>query len=202
MVAQVQRPAPNFSAPGVNGGEIVANITLSDFRGKYVVFFWYPMDFTFVCPTEIIAFNDRLEEFRKLDCEVIAASGDSEYTHRAWIKTPRDQGGLGPDTILPIVADKTRRIATDYGIYLDQQGVSLRGLFIIDKNGIIRHITINDLPVGRSVDETLRLVEAFQFTDMHGEVCPANWKKGDHTLAPDVEKSKPFFKKTASKHQK
>ena len=100
------------------------------------------------------------------------------------------------------MADKTRRIATDYGIYLDQQGVSLRGLFIIDKNGIIRHITINDLPVGRSVDETLRLVEAFQFTDMHGEVCPANWKKGDHTLAPDVEKSKPFFKKTASKHQK
>ncbi|KAI8366882.1 peroxiredoxin 1 [Blakeslea trispora] len=188
MVAQVQRPAPNFSLPGVINGEIVTNITLSNYRGRYVVFFWYPMDFTFVCPTEIIAFNDAIEKFNKLGCDVIAASGDSEFTHRAWINTPRNQGGLGRETTLPILADKTRRVASDYGIYLDQKGIALRGLFIIDRDGILRHITVNDLPVGRSVDEVLRLVEAFDFTDKNAEVCPANWKKGEQTIKPYAAK--------------
>ncbi|OAD06843.1 hypothetical protein MUCCIDRAFT_186509 [Mucor lusitanicus CBS 277.49] len=192
MVAQVQKLAPEFDAPGVIDGQIVEHIKLSDYRGKYVVLFWYPMDFTFVCPTEIIAFNDAYEEFQSLDCQLIAASCDSEYVHHAWINLPRTSGGLGKETKIPIVSDKTKAIAQSYGIYLEQ-GISLRGLFIIDPKGVVRQITINDLPVGRSITETIRLVEAFQFTDKHGEVCPANWNKGSKTIIPDVEKAKAYF---------
>lgn len=162
--------------------------------GKYVVFFFYPLDFTFVCPTEIIAFSDAAEEFRKIDCEVIAASVDSHYSHFAWCNTPRKQGGLGPMKI-PLVSDTRRIISTDYGVLKEDEGIAYRGLFIIDNNGILRQITINDLPVGRSVEETLRLVQAFQFTDKHGEVCPAGWKPGSDTIKPDVQKSKDFFSK-------
>ncbi|CAO3606739.1 unnamed protein product [Mucor hiemalis] len=192
VVAQVQRPAPHFIAPAVVDGEI-RDIDLADYLGKYVVLFWYPMDFTFVCPTEIIAFNDAIDEFKSLDCEVIAASCDSEYSHLAWIDTARERGGLGNETRIPIISDKTKHIAKDYGVYLEDAGISLRGLFIIDTKGIVRQITINDLPVGRSVPETIRLVEAFQFTDKHGEVCPANWIKGSKTIVPDVEKAKKYF---------
>ncbi|CEP08456.1 hypothetical protein [Parasitella parasitica] len=193
VVAQVQKPAPDFDAPGVVNGEIVDHIRLSNYRGKYVVLIWYPLDFTFVCPTEIIAFNDAYEEFKSLDCELIAASCDSEYAHHAWISTPRHEGGLGKKTKIPIIADKTKSIAKSYGVYLENDGISLRGLFIIDPNGVVRQITINDLPVGRSVPETIRLVEAFQFTDKHGEVCPANWNKGSKTIIPDVHKAKAYF---------
>ncbi|KAI8967630.1 thioredoxin peroxidase [Mycotypha africana] len=192
-IAQVQKLAPSFDLPGVVDGEIVESIKLSDYKGKYVVLLWYPMDFTFVCPTEIIAFNDALDEFRALECEVIAASCDSEYVHHAWIDRARQQGGLGKETRLPIMADKPRQVAKEYGVYLDRAGIALRGLFIIDRRGILRQITINDLPVGRSVQETLRLVEAFQFTDQHGEVCPANWIRGEKTIIPDVEKAKAYF---------
>ncbi|GAN03199.1 peroxiredoxin-1-like [Mucor ambiguus] len=192
VVAQVQKPAPEFDAPGVIDGQIVEHIKLSDYRGKYVVLFWYPMDFTFVCPTEIIAFNDAYEEFQSLDCQLIAASCDSEYAHHAWINLPRESGGLGEQTKIPIISDKTKAIAKSYGVYLEQ-GISLRGLFIIDPKGIVRQITINDLSVGRSTTETIRLVEAFQFTDKHGEVCPANWNKGSKTIIPDVEKAKAYF---------
>ncbi|KAI8079045.1 thiol peroxiredoxin [Gilbertella persicaria] len=193
MVAQVQKQAPKFKASGIRNGEIVDDISLDDYKGKYVILFWYPMDFTFVCPTEIIAFNDAIEEFKSLDCQLMAASCDSEFVHHAWIKTPRQQGGLGVETHIPIIADTTHSIAKDYGVYLEDVGVSLRGLFIIDTKGIIRQITINDLPVGRSVTETIRLVEAFQFTDKHGEVCPANWNKGGKTIIPDKEKAKAYF---------
>ncbi|KAL7320278.1 cTPxI [Mucor circinelloides] len=193
VVAQVQKLAPDFDAPGVMNGQIVEHIKLSDYRGKYVVLFWYPLDFTFVCPTEIIAFNDAYEEFQSLDCQLIAASCDSEYAHHAWVSLPRQSGGLGEQTKIPIISDKTKAIAKSYGVYLSEEGVSLRGLFIIDPKGIVRQITMNDLQVGRSVTEIIRLVEAFQFTDKHGEVCPANWNKGSKTIIPDVEKAKAYF---------
>ncbi|KAF6028124.1 Jafrac1 [Bugula neritina] len=167
---------------------------LSDYKGKYVVFFFYPLDFTFVCPTEIIAFSDRAEEFRAINCEVIACSTDSEFSHLAWINTPRKQGGLGNMNI-PLLADKTCEIAKKYGVYKEDEGVAFRGLFIIDGKGNLRQMTINDLPVGRSVDETLRLVQAFQFTDKHGEVCPAGWRPGKDTIKPDPKGSKSFFQK-------
>ncbi|KAG0746968.1 hypothetical protein G6F57_006668 [Rhizopus arrhizus] len=190
-IARVQKPAPSFTAPAVVGDEF-KDISLKDYFGKYLVFFWYPMDFTFVCPTEIIAFSDRIEEFQNLGCNVVAASCDSEYAHLAWSKTERQKGGLGSVKI-PILADKTKEIAKMYGVYIEEQGISLRGLFIIDPKGTVRQITINDLPVGRSVDETLRLVEAFKYTDENGEVCPANWKKGDKTIKPDVSASEEYF---------
>ncbi|RVE61529.1 hypothetical protein OJAV_G00171620 [Oryzias javanicus] len=170
------------------------DLKLSDYRGKYVVFFFYPLDFTFVCPTEIIAFSDAADDFRKIGCEVIAASVDSHFSHFAWTNTPRKQGGLGTMKI-PLVSDTRRTISTDYGVLKEDEGIAYRGLFIIDDKGVLRQITINDLPVGRSVEETLRLVQAFQFTDKHGEVCPAGWKPGSDTIKPDVQKSKDFFSK-------
>ncbi|KAI9273590.1 thioredoxin-like protein [Sporodiniella umbellata] len=191
MVAQVQKQAPAFTAPAVAEG-IFKDISLSDYKGQYVVFFWYPMDFTFVCPTEILAFSDRIEEFKALNTAVIGASTDSEFSHLAWINTPRKQGGLGEMNI-PLLADKTKLIAKSYGVLIEGEGIALRGLFIIDPKGIVRQITINDLPVGRSVDEVLRLVEAFQFTDQHGEVCPANWTAGGKTIKPSVKDSKEYF---------
>lgn len=156
-------------------------ISLSDYLGKYVVFFFYPLDFTFVCPTEILAFSDRIEEFRKINTEVIACSVDSHFTHLAWINTPRKEGGLG-NIKIPLLSDLSHKISKEYGVYLDNLGHTLRGLFIIDDKGVLRQITMNDLPVGRSVDETLRLVQAFQYTDRHGEVCPAGWKPGADTV--------------------
>ncbi|KAI9309363.1 thioredoxin-like protein [Cunninghamella echinulata] len=191
MVAQVQKQAPEFTGPAVVNGEF-KDISLSDYKGKYVVFFWYPMDFTFVCPTEILAFSDRIKDFEAIDTVVIGASCDSEFSHLAWINTPRKQGGLG-EMNFPLLADKTKAIAKDYGVLIEEEGITLRGLFIIDPQGKVRQITINDLPVGRSVDEVLRLVQAFKFTDEHGEVCPANWTAGEKTIKPSVEASKEYF---------
>ena len=159
---------------------------LSDFKGKYLVLFFYPQDFTFVCPTEIIAFSSRVEEFRKIGCEVVGISTDSYNCHRAWMRTPRADGGLGQIDI-PLLADPTHAISKAYQVYKEGDGVAFRGLFIIDGKGILRQMTINDLPVGRDVDETLRLIQAFQFTDEHGEVCPANWKPGKKTMKPNHE---------------
>eukprot|EP00775_Hariotina_reticulata_P012210 gene12210-12347_t len=189
--AFVGQMAPDFEAPAVIDGEI-RNISLSDYRGKYVVLFWYPKDFTFVCPTEIIAFSDRFKEFDAINCQVIAASTDTEECHLAWIKTPRNRGGLGYMQI-PIVADTTKVIASRYGVLLEKAGIALRGLFIINPEGIIQQITINDLPIGRSVDETLRLVQAIQFHAKYGEVCPANWKPGDKTIVADPDRSLEYF---------
>ncbi|XP_015271321.1 PREDICTED: peroxiredoxin-2 [Gekko japonicus] len=191
--AHIGKPAPNFSATAVVDGAF-KEIKLSDYKGKYLVFFFYPLDFTFVCPTEITTFSDRVEEFRKINCEVIAASVDSQFTHLAWINTPRKEGGLGP-TSIPLVADINHSIAQDYGVLKKDSGIAYRGLFIIDDKGIVRQITVNDLPVGRSVDETLRLVQAFQFTDQHGEVCPAGWQPGGDTIKPTVKDSKEYFAK-------
>eukprot|EP00047_Mylnosiga_fluctuans_P004837 m.236844 g.236844 ORF g.236844 m.236844 type:complete len:232 (-) comp13043_c0_seq1:31-726(-) len=191
--ARIQAPAPDFSAPAVVNGNI-QEVKLSNFKGKYVVLLFYPLDFTFVCPTEIIAFNDRLKEFHAINAEVIGLSVDSVYTHLAWVKTPRDEGGLG-DIQLPLVSDLTHKISRDYGVLLEDFGHTLRGLFIIDTKGILRQITLNDLPVGRSVDETLRLIQAFQFTDTNGEVCPAGWTPGAMTINPDPQGKLDYFRK-------
>uniref|UniRef100_A0ACB8EJB7 Peroxiredoxin-2 n=1 Tax=Sphaerodactylus townsendi TaxID=933632 RepID=A0ACB8EJB7_9SAUR len=191
--AHIGKPAPDFTATAVVNGAF-KELKLSDYKGKYLVFFFYPLDFTFVCPTEITTFSDRVEEFRKINCEVVAASVDSHFTHLAWISTPRKEGGLGP-TGIPLVADINHSIAKDYGVLKEDDGIAYRGLFIIDDKGIVRQITVNDLPVGRSVDETLRLVQAFQFTDQHGEVCPAGWQPGGDTIKPTVKDSKEYFAK-------
>ncbi|XP_047001396.1 peroxiredoxin-4 [Schistocerca americana] len=191
--AVISKPAPEWEGTAVINGEFKA-LKLSDFKGKYLVFFFYPLDFTFVCPTEILAFNDNIEEFRKLNAEVVACSVDSPYTHLAWMNLPRKEGGLGKLKI-PLLSDLTHKIARDYGVYLEDLGHALRGLFIIDPKGILRQITMNDLPVGRSVEEALRLVQAFQYTDKHGEVCPAGWKPGGDTIVPDPVQKAKFFNK-------
>ncbi|KAK9767164.1 peroxiredoxin [Basidiobolus ranarum] len=193
MTVQIQKAAPSFKATAYYDGEF-KTISLEDFKGKYLVLFFYPLDFTFVCPTEIIAFNDRVKEFEALDCAVVACSVDSEFSHLAWVNTPRKEGGLG-NMEIPILSDITKKISRDYGVLLEDAGVALRGLFIIDPKQNVRIMQVNDLPIGRSVDETLRLLEALQFTDIHGEVCPANWQKGADTIKPDVSGSKDFFSK-------
>lgn len=187
----IQAEAPAFTQLALFPDKEFRNLSLSDYRGKWVVFFWYPLDFTFVCPTEIIAFSDRSSEFDAINTQVIAASCDSEFSHLAWVNTPRSAGGLGHMKI-PILADFSKAVANQYGVLLPG-GVPLRALFIISPTGILRQITVNDLPVGRNVDEILRLVKAFQFTDEHGEVCPANWHPGDITMQADPQKSQAYF---------
>lgn len=190
---RLTKPAPEFKGQAVVDGEF-KDISLSNYKGKYLVLFFYPLDFTFVCPTEIIAFSDRVEEFHAINCEVVACSTDSVFSHLAWTNTPRKQGGLG-NMKIPLLADKTMEISRAYGVLKEDDGISFRGLFIIDDKGNLRQITMNDLPVGRSVDETLRLVQAFQFTDKHGEVCPAGWKPGADTIRPNVKDSQKYFQK-------
>ncbi|XP_026323215.1 peroxiredoxin-2-like [Hyposmocoma kahamanoa] len=191
---RIQKPAPDFSATAVVNGEF-NQLKLSDFNGKYVVLLFYPLDFTFVCPTELIAFSERASDFANIGCQVIGVSTDSEFSHLAWVNTPRKDGGLGKIEI-PLLADYKKKISQDYDVLLDE-GFALRGLFVIDGKGILRHMSINDLPVGRSVDETLRLVKAFQFADKHGEVCPANWNPEHNadTIKPNPKESKEYFRK-------
>jgi len=191
LAAMVTQQAPTFKATAVVNGKF-EEISSSQFEGKYLVLFFYPLDFTFVCPTEIIEFSDRVEEFQKLNTAVVGASVDSHFSHLAWINTPRKKGGLG-EMKIPLMADLNKSIAKDYGVLLEDAGIALRGLFIIDGSGKLRYSGINDLPVGRSVDEVLRLVEAFQFTDKHGEVCPASWQPGSKTIKPGVDESKEYF---------
>lgn len=193
-VARVLKPAPYFAGTAVVAGQF-KEIRLQDFAGKYLVLFFYPLDFTFVCPTELIAFSDRLDEFTKAGAAVVGVSTDSHFSHLAWINTPRKDGGLG-GLRYPLLSDYKKCISADYGVLYEEKGIALRGLFIISPNGIVRQVTINDIPVGRSVDETLRLVRAFQFTDTHGEVCPANWQPDGDTIKPDVEGAKEYFKKS------
>eukprot|EP01062_Namystynia_karyoxenos_P079165 TRINITY_DN829_c0_g2_i2.p1 TRINITY_DN829_c0_g2~~TRINITY_DN829_c0_g2_i2.p1 ORF type:complete len:232 (+),score=109.57 TRINITY_DN829_c0_g2_i2:91-696(+) len=194
--AIVQHPAPHFKAEALMPDGSFKEISLSDYKGKYLVLFFYPLDFTFVCPTEITAFSDRFADFQKLNCEVVACSVDSKFSHLAWTKQDRKQGGLGKMNI-PILADITKQVAADYGALIcdgGAQGVALRALYIIDKEGTLRQVTINDLPVGRSVDEVLRLVEAFQYSDEHaGQVVPCDWKPGGKTMAADPAGSLDFF---------
>ncbi len=182
--AIVQSEAPDFKAQAVMEDGSVKEIKLSDYRGKYVVLFFYPLDFTFVCPTEILAISDRIEEFEARNTQVIGVSVDSHFSHIAWRNTPRKKGGIG-EVGYPLVSDLDKSICRNYGVLIEKPGIALRGLFLIDKAGKIRHITINDLPLGRNVDEVLRMVDAVQFNEKHGEVCPANWSKGAEGMKPD-----------------
>ncbi|XP_071946988.1 peroxiredoxin-2-like [Antedon mediterranea] len=193
FTARVQETAPPFQGLAVVDGQF-KEISLEDYRGKYLVLFFYPLDFTFVCPTEIIAFSDRAAEFHNLDTEVIGVSVDSHFSHLAWINTPRKDGGLGQMNI-PLLSDFKKKISRDYGVLLENEGLALRGLFLIDPEGCVKHLSINDLPVGRSVDEVLRLVKAFQFVEKHGEVCPAGWTPDSDTIKPDPEGAKEYFSK-------
>jgi len=181
----VTKEAPDFAAQAVMPDNSFAELKLSNYRGKHVVLFFYPLDFTFVCPSEIIAFDKALDKFKAKNVEVIGVSVDSHFTHFAWKNTPVDQGGIG-QVKYPLVADLNKNISRDYGVLVDDS-VALRGLFLIDKEGIIRHTVVNDLSLGRNVDESLRMVDALQFTEKHGEVCPANWKEGDDAMKPTAE---------------
>ncbi|MCP4703671.1 MAG: peroxiredoxin [candidate division Zixibacteria bacterium] len=181
----VTKEAPDFTAQAVMPDNSFAELKLSSYRGKYVVLFFYPLDFTFVCPSEIIAFNKALDKFKKKNTEVIGVSVDSHFTHLAWKNTDTKDGGIG-NIQYPLVADLNKEISRDYDVLLEG-GVALRGLFLIDKEGIIRHSVVNDLSLGRNVDEAIRLVDALQFTEKHGEVCPANWKEGDDAMKPTAE---------------
>lgn len=193
MAAFVSQPAPDFTAEAlVNGG--FEKVTLSKYKGKKVVLFFYPLDFTFVCPTEITAFTDSLGEFKKRNTEVLGVSVDSHFTHQAWANTPREEGGI-KGINYPLVADLNKQIARDYGVLIEGPGIALRGLFIIDKAGVLKHATINDLNLGRNIDEVLRLLDAIDFSEEHGEVCPANWKKGDKAMKPTAAGLKEFVKK-------
>ncbi len=188
----IGKEAPDFTAKAVVGDNIV-DYTLSNNwkNGKYTILFFYPKDFTFVCPTEIIAFSDRIEEFRSRNVELVACSTDQEFSHLAWNKMPRTDGGLGM-VEYPIVADTLKSISTDYDVLADG-GVAFRGLFLIDAKGTIRHMVVNDMPLGRSVDEALRMVDALQFNEQHGEVCPANWTPGAMSIKANPTDAKKYF---------
>jgi peroxiredoxin (alkyl hydroperoxide reductase subunit C) len=189
---RVGQEAPDFTATAVVDQEF-ETIKLSDYRGKYIVLFFYPLDFTFVCPTEITAFSDRYKEFESLNTEILGVSVDSEFSHLAWIQTDRKSGGVG-DLNYPLVSDIKKEISAAYNVLDPEAGIALRGLFIIDKEGMIQHATINNLAFGRNVDESLRSLQAIQYVQAHpDEVCPAGWKPGDKTMNPDPIKSKEFF---------
>lgn len=191
MSVLVTKEAPNFKAQAVMPDGTFQQVSLSDYRGKYVLLFFYPLDFTFVCPTEIIAFSDRVKDFAAANVQILGVSIDSHFTHLAWRNTARADGGLG-QIDYPLVADLDKSIAQAYDVLLPA-GIALRGLFLIDKAGVVRHQVVNDLPLGRSVDEALRLVKALQFVEAHGEVCPANWQEGKATIKPNPKGSKEFF---------
>jgi len=194
----VTQEAPDFTATAVMpDGTIKEGFKLSDYRGKYVVLFFYPLDFTFVCPTEIIAHDKRLEEFKKRNVEVIGVSIDSQFSHFAWRNTPIDNGGIGP-VQFPLIADIQHKITQAYGVE-HPAGVAFRASFLIDRNGIIQHQTVNNLPLGRNVDEMLRLIDALQFTEECGEVCPAGWKKGDKGMKPSTDGVAEYLSKEADK---
>lgn len=191
MELLVGKEAPDFQAKAVIERNIV-DFSLKSLRGQYTVLFFYPLDFTFVCPTELHAFQEKLEEFEKRGTQVVGCSVDSAYSHLAWLNTPKHKGGIeGVD--YPLVADLNKKIAKQYGVLNDEAGIAYRGLFLIDQQGIIRHQTINDLPIGRSVDEVLRVIDALIYVEKHGEVCPANWNTGKKSMRADSEGLQQYF---------
>jgi len=188
---QVSKPAPDFRGTAVVNGEF-RDISLADYEGKWLVLFFYPLDFTFVCPTEITAFSDAADKFRAAGAEIVGASVDSKFSHLAWIETPRDKGGLGP-LAYPLLADITKKVSRDYGVLIEEAGVALRGLFIIDPDGKLAYQVVHDLGIGRNVEETLRVLKAIQTVRETGEVCPANWTPGGDTMKGDPNGSKEYF---------
>ena len=187
MAVLVGKQAPDFTATTVLGNNEIKDITLSEFtKGKYTVLFFYPLDFTFVCPSELIAFDHRLADFKSRNVEVIGVSIDSQFTHLAWKNTPVDKGGIG-QVGYPLVADIKHEICQAYDVEFGAAGVAFRGSFLIDKAGVVQHQVVNNLPLGRDIDEMLRVVDALQFTEEHGEVCPAGWKKGKKGMTASTE---------------
>ncbi|MBN1958770.1 MAG: peroxiredoxin [Desulfuromonadales bacterium] len=185
MSVLVGKKAPDFTSPAVMAdGSINTTFSLSDYQGQYVVLFFYPLDFTFVCPTELIAFSHRIADFEKRGVQVMGCSIDSQFTHIAWRNTPINEGGIGP-VKYPLIADVKHEICRAYDVELDPEGVALRGSFLIDKEGVVRHQVVNDLPLGRNIDEMLRMVDAVQFHEQYGEVCPAGWTEGDKGMVAD-----------------
>ena len=191
-LADIGKQAPSFSEPAVMPDGEIKSLSLADYKGKWLVLLFYPKDWTFVCPTELIAFSDAVDKFHKIGAEVVGVSTDTPETHLAWIRHPRKKGGLGRMNI-PLLADVTKVVSAEYGTLLKDAGIALRGLFIIDPDSVLQQATINNLPVGRSVDETLRLLQAFQFVREHGEVCPAGWTPGAATMKADTEGAKSYF---------
>jgi peroxiredoxin (alkyl hydroperoxide reductase subunit C) len=182
----VTKKAPDFKAPAVLAdGRIDESFSLEQLRGRHTILLFYPLDFTFVCPTEILAFHAKIAQFEDRDCSVVGISVDSPYTHLAWRRTPKEAGGIG-EVQIPLVSDMSREIARSYGV-LFEDTVALRGLFLIDREGFVRHAVVNDQPFGRNVDEALRMVDALQFHEENGQVCPANWEKGRKGMKPTTE---------------
>ncbi|NGX57121.1 MAG: putative peroxiredoxin [Chlamydiae bacterium] len=188
----VGKKAPEFTAKAVIKDKIVDDFSLSSLKGKYVILFFYPLDFTFVCPTELHAFQERLEDFKQRGAEVVGCSVDSPYSHLAWLETPKSKGGI-EGIEYPILSDLKKDISENYGVLIPHEGIAYRGLFLIDKEGTVRHQVVNDLPIGRSVDEALRTLEALIFYEQNGEVCPANWEKGKKSMKPDSSGLKKYF---------
>ncbi len=188
----VGRPAPEFSAKAIVKGKIVDEFSLRNFLGKYILFFFYPLDFTFVCPTELHAFQEKLPDFVKRDTQVVGCSIDSWFSHLAWLNTPKNKGGI-EGVEYPLISDINKHIARNYQVLKEDDGVAYRGLFLIDKQGIVRHQLINDLPLGRSVEEALRMLDALIFFEKNGEVCPANWKLGAKGMKPTAEGLVTYF---------
>ncbi|MEM9025465.1 MAG: peroxiredoxin [Verrucomicrobiota bacterium] len=192
MSVLVNKTAPDFTAAAVMGNGIInESFRLSDLRGKHVALFFWPLDFTFVCPTEIIAHDKKMDEFEAKGVEVVGVSIDSQFSHFAWRNTPVNEGGIGP-VRFPMVADVKHEICRAYGIE-HEAGVAMRGTFLIDKDGVVQHQVVNNLPLGRSVDELLRMVDALQYFEVNGEVCPANWKSGEEAMSPTAEGVKSYL---------
>jgi peroxiredoxin (alkyl hydroperoxide reductase subunit C) len=198
MSVLVTKPAPDFTATAVMPDNAFAEINLSSYKGKYVVLFFYPLDFTFVCPSELIAFDHRLEEFKKRNVEVIGVSIDSHYTHNAWRNTAINEGGIG-QVGYTLVADINHAICQAYDVEHPVAGVAFRASFLIDRDGVVRHQIVNDLPLGRNIDEMLRMVDALQFNEEHGEVCPAGWQKGDKGMKADTKGVAEYLAENAEK---
>ena len=199
MAVLVGKQAPDFTASAVMGNNEIRDYTLSaETKGKYTVIFFYPLDFTFVCPSELIAFDHRLPEFKERGVEVIGVSIDSQFTHLAWKNTPVNNGGIG-QVQYPLIADVKHEICRAFDVEFGPAGVAFRGSFLIDKNGTVRHQVVNDLPLGRNVDEMLRMVDALQFTEQHGEVCPAGWNKGDKGMKADAAGVAAYLSESADK---
>ena len=196
MAVLVGKEAPDFKAQAVMADGSFKELTLASLRGKYVVLYFYPLDFTFVCPSEIIAFDNHLNEFKERGCEVIGVSVDSHFTHHAWRSTPVEKGGIGPIKY-PLVADLTKSIARDYDVLTGDGAVAYRGLFLIDKKGVVRHQIVNDLPLGRNIHEALRMVDALIFHETNGEVCPANWNKGKGGMKASAQGVADYLAKNA-----
>lgn len=196
MSSLVTREAPGFKAQAVMADNSFSELDLSTYRGKYVLLFFYPLDFTFVCPSEIIAFDKALARFKEKNAEVIGVSVDSHFTHLAWKNTPVEKGGIG-QVQYPLVSDLDKNIAKAYGV-LSQGSVALRGLFLIDREGVVRHELVNDLSLGRSIDEALRMLDALRFSEKHGEVCPANWHEGEEAMKPTADGVAQYLAKHAS----